>query len=359
MKLLAFLIAITAIFWSSYFCQAETTARPVEKLLQPGSIARPTHTVAGAVVSHPSAQLSDSEVILQQCWNVTQLRGSALEKKVLRPTKPDGYFPTIQPELNPPVTPRLQNCIRHVQPTDNSRKIIALTFDVCERNLETAGYDTEIVNYLRDQHIKATFYAGGKWMHSHPERTKQLMADPLFELGNHAWTHGNMRLLTGEAMRQQILWTQAEYQQQRQALANQCPAVDLTRIPTTLRTFRFPYGTCSRESLDALASYGLPAIQWNIVTGDPSPKQTAAAIVHKVLHLAQSGSIIVAHANGRGHHTAQALREFIPQLQAKGFEFVTVSELLASGTAITTQDCYEETPGDNLKYDRLFGTGTE
>ncbi|WP_069472231.1 polysaccharide deacetylase family protein [Candidatus Marithrix sp. Canyon 246] len=40
------------------------------------------------------------------------------------------------------------------------KKIIALTFDLCERTKERTGYDAAIVNYLRKHHIKATFYAG-------------------------------------------------------------------------------------------------------------------------------------------------------------------------------------------------------
>ncbi len=73
-------------------------------------------------------------------------------------------------------------------------KRIALTFDLCEMASDVTGYDAELIAYLRKEGIHATFYAGGKWMRSHPEQTKQLMVDPLFELGNHAWTHVNLHL---------------------------------------------------------------------------------------------------------------------------------------------------------------------
>ena len=95
---------------------------------------------------------------------------------------------------------------------------ITLTFDLCEQADEVTGYDGELVDTLRAQGVKATFYAGGKWMRSHPERTLQLMADPLFELGNHAWTHGNLRVLQGAEMANQIRWTQAEYERLRDQL---------------------------------------------------------------------------------------------------------------------------------------------
>lgn len=354
MKFINLILSVTTLL-NCAVVNAETV-RPTEKLLEPGSLARTT--------TAPTGQIFGSETILKQCWTPAELQGSPLDKKVNRPVEPDATPPdlsNIQAALNSPVPSQLRNCIRRVQPT-NGEKLVALTFDLCERNLEKTGYEAEIFNYLRKNNVKATFFVGGKWMHSHPEKTQQLMADPLFELGNHAWTHGNMRILTGKEMQQQILWTQAEYQRHRQLLATQCPAAtsaEMNKIPNTLRTFRFPYGTCSSESLQTLASYGLPAIQWDVVTGDPASKQTADGIAKVILNSVKPGSIIIAHANGRGHGTAQALPKFIPQLKAQGYQFVTVSELLASGSVEATSDCYEETPGDNSKYDKIFGKGTE
>jgi hypothetical protein len=78
-----------------------------------------------------------------------------------------------------------------------------------------------------------------------------------------------------------------------------------------------------------------------------------------VLKQAQPGSIIVCHANGRGHHTAQALVLFVPELQKRGYTFVTVSELLTLGKVFATSDCYELYPGDNKRYDQIFGNGEE
>ena len=40
----------------------------------------------------------------------------------------------------------------------------------------------------------------------------QLVAEPLFEVGNHAWTHGNFGSARSERMREQIAWTQAQYE---------------------------------------------------------------------------------------------------------------------------------------------------
>jgi hypothetical protein len=53
-------------------------------------------------------------------------------------------------------------------------------------------------------------------------------------------------------------------------------------------------------------------------------------------------------------HTAAALPIAIPALKAKGFEFVTVSELLAAGRPVLVDSCYDSKPGDTDKYDVFF-----
>jgi len=296
-------------------------------------------------------------------WSPKELFGNPLkDKKVQRHLPADHSSPDHnEPQVTGnPLPANYRNSIRYVP--DPKKKIIALTFDLCERATEITGYDGAIVNYLRKNGVKATFYAGGKWMRSHPNKTQQLMADPLFEIGNHGWTHGNMRVLKGDRMKNQILWTQAQYEILRGNLQEQfnISNEEMNKIPPVPLTFRFPYGTCSTESLDTLADMGLPAVQWNIVTADPVRGQTGKAISQTILKKARPGSIIIAHANGRGHGTADSLNLFIGKLRNQGYKFVTISELLASSKRVkSTTECYELRSGDNKRYDRIFGEGTE
>jgi peptidoglycan/xylan/chitin deacetylase (PgdA/CDA1 family) len=125
-------------------------------------------------------------------------------------------------------------------------------------------------------------------------------------------------------------------------------------VPDTLRLFRFPYGACNPAALAAVAAAGQLAIQWDVSTGDPSPQQSAAAIANAILRGVRPGSIILAHANGRGHNTAAALPLAIPKLKAQGYEFVTVSELLAAGRPEISATCFDQRPGDTDRYDFLF-----
>src|SRR6185369_10560821 len=106
------------------------------------------------------------------------------------------------------------------------RKLIALTFDLCEQPGEIAGYDGAIIDYLRREGVKATFFAGGKWMRSHEARTQQLMGDPLFEIGNHSEAHRNLRLLTGAKLTAEVAGPQRAYEAIRAKLAQMQCAVD-------------------------------------------------------------------------------------------------------------------------------------
>ena len=263
-------------------------------------------------------------------------------------------------ELQPatPIPAELRGSIRRVE-VPKGQKLIALTFDLCEDRGEVAGYEGRIFDYLRAQNVKATLFAGGKWLRSHLSRTEQLMTDPLFEMANHAEAHRNLRKLDGTALSDEILGPQRAYENIRTHLATtQCAAQasdGMQTVAPRLGLFRFPFGACNPAAMAAVNDAGLLAIQWDLSSGDPDPHMTAGAIAEQILRHVKPGSIIISHANGRGWHTAEALPLVIPKLKALGYEFVTVSELLAAGRPVIADSCYDSRPGDTDRYDFLAG----
>jgi peptidoglycan/xylan/chitin deacetylase (PgdA/CDA1 family) len=236
------------------------------------------------------------------------------------------------------------------------RKLVALTFDLCEVAHQVAGYDGAIVDYLRAHNVKATFFAGGKWMLSHLERAEQLMADDRFEVGTHGWAHINLRVARGRVVTDEILGATAAYDITRKALSLRKCVKDesvpkLAHVPELPKVFRFPFGACHAGAMKEVAKAGLFAIQWDVSTGDPSRNASARSIARAVLTEAKPGSIIIAHANGRGWNTAKALPLFVPEMRKQGYEFVTVSELMAAGTPEIATTCYDRRPGDTNRYD--------
>ncbi len=317
-----------------------------------------TAAMPGSTNSTGPALTFGSQAVLDRCWTADELRGKS--ENPAKGTVHGGQGPSSPPRLLPLCSPgllrpELHGSIRAVEVPADKGKPVALTFDLCEANGEKSGYDADIVNILRTHRVKATFFVGGKWMRSHPDRTQQLMADPLFEIGNHSWSHANFSQLSEDQIEREVLWTQAQYEALREELqtrncALEAGQAEVEKIPRVPELFRFPYGACTSVAQRVVTKCGLPAIQWSIVTGDAASFQTAAGIVRIVQQQIRPGAIIIAHANGRGHGTAAALERLIPELRQNGYQFVTVSELLASGKVIRASECYENRPHDNRRY---------
>jgi peptidoglycan-N-acetylglucosamine deacetylase len=282
------------------------------------------------------------------CWMASDLAyhkgDERVHKTVARIAPPQRILAEYSPIAQ-------RGTIRRVKLTGD-KKLVALTFDLCEQPSEISGYQGGIVDFLREHRIKATFFMGGKWMLSHRERAQQLMADPLFEVANHTWEHRNLRVVSGQALVAEIKNAQIAYEQVREELeAKRCtgPRGDTLaheQAPRRLGLLRFPYGACSAAALDEAAHQGLLPIQWDVSSGDPAFAQSARAIEHQVLTNVQPGSIVLFHANGRGWHTDGALPGIIATLKARGYEFATVSELLAAGEPVVAATCYDSHPGD-------------
>ncbi|MCB2261723.1 MAG: polysaccharide deacetylase family protein [Candidatus Thiosymbion ectosymbiont of Robbea hypermnestra] len=307
--------------------------------------------------------LHGSQYLLRHCWTQDQLEASPGEdqhswedgSRNIPPTPPADSQDWGLSEQGAEGT-----TIRSVRLSAGSMAV-ALTFNLIERANEGSGYDGALVDVLRRERIPATFFASGKWLLSHPERTRQLMADPLFEIGLLGWNHRNLALLGQTQIKQQLQRAEAAYRKVRDRLkANPCTAEskgaeEMSLIAPAPTLFRFPYGRCNRTGLRTVAAFGFRAIQWNLVLDDIATDTSVESIVEKLQTMPDSsGTILVGHGDGRGRHTAAAIKASIPDLRERGYEFVTVSQLLNQGEPVTANSCYEYTPNDNLGYDKCF-----
>ena len=199
-----------------------------------------------------------------QCWTPAALAGTEAELKHVHSRQSLDLTPLRQVTLPPatPIATELRGSIRGVT-LPLGEKLIALTFDLCEENGYVSGYDGRVVDLLRAQGIKATFFAGGKWMETHPERAQQLIADPLFEIGSHGLRHLDLSHAKEHTLSEEITLTEAAYARARTALnARQCFAGAPQQPQERLTLFRFPYGRCNDEALAATANAGLIAVQF-------------------------------------------------------------------------------------------------
>ena len=242
-----------------------------------------------------------------------------------------------------------EGIIRRVKLPDGV-KAVSLTFDMCELDTITTGCDMDIINFLRERNIAATLFMGGKWMRTHSRRVMQIMSARNFEIANHNWSHGNCALLSDSGLRAQILWTQSQYELLREES-------DSEDIPTAMGLFRLPYGRGSERAIKIINSLGLRIIQWDVAaeSGNNENINHARKNALKVANMTKPGSILLFHANLVPKGTINLLRETVKILQERGYNFVTVSELLSMGEPETTRDGYFTTPGDNIALDKKFG----
>jgi peptidoglycan/xylan/chitin deacetylase (PgdA/CDA1 family) len=195
------------------------------------------------------------------------------------------------------------------------QKKVALTFDACTTTREPSPYDPRITAELEAMHVPATVFVGGGWAQEEAPMLRELARDPLFEIGNHTFTHPHLARLSDAQIRDELLRTKVEI------------AAVTGHTPTL---FRPPYGVYDAHVLRVAAELGLTTVEYDLPSGDPDVHATKQSLVNWVLREARPGSIIVMHINHRRFHTAEALPEIVAGLRARGFELLTVGELLRS-----------------------------
>lgn len=208
---------------------------------------------------------------------------------------------------------------------------VALTFDadmtwgmdtLLKRGLVKSWYDPEIKKTLYRENVKATFFLTGLWVRDYPGVAKELAQNPLFEIGNHSLSHP---AFTKNCFRLPFIGNS----QDKDEIVS---AQEIIRSTTgvTPKYFRFPGGCYDNVDLENVAKLGLKIVHWDVVSGDAYFK-TTEQIVANVLPKVRNGSIIVFHIhdNSFAPKTNEALKQIIPTLKKQGYQFVTISELLA------------------------------
>lgn len=316
--------------------------------------------ISSTSLASPSLYAEDGQIPThapQACWVAADLAARDGEDTIVKER--------IEPPLPQPASvdaapaePRALGSVRSVR-LPPGKKLIALTFDLCEGVNEVAGYQGKIVDILRDHGVKATFFMSGKWMMTHKARAQQLISDARFEVGNHTWEHRNLRLLSSPDATDEIRKADQAYDELRHDLeARKCAVPGRQGMadeiaPKSMSLFRFPYGACDSKSLATVGRQGLVPIQWDVSSDDPDWKERPDAMTKKVLDNVHPGSIVLFHANGRGWYTDDALPDIISSLRKQGYDFVTVTELLKAGEPVISSSCYDQTVGDTDQYDEL------
>ena len=185
---------------------------------------------------------------------------------------------------------------------------IALTFDDGPHPHLTG----QILDILEQYGVRATFFMIGQNVENYPDAAREVIRRG-HEVGNHTFSHTALAKLSESDVREEL-------ERCEDALDRHCDY--------SPRLFRPPQGLLS-EAIDSCARQGAyRLILWSLDTRDWEIK-APDHIVSSVLSRVQSGDIILMHDYvGVNSGTPQALAILLPALLERGFEPVTVSELL-------------------------------
>ncbi|HEX3030597.1 MAG TPA: polysaccharide deacetylase family protein, partial [Clostridia bacterium] len=128
----------------------------------------------------------------------------------------------------------------------------------------------------------------------------------------HGWDHTDLIKLSADQIKKQIESSQNKFSQ----LIGKKPLI-----------IHPPYGDVNGKVLSAAADENCKLVIWSIDTLDWSQKEPSH-IIKNVIDNVRPGEIILMHSNEDKKATAEALPGIIKGLQEKGYEFVTVAEML-------------------------------
>ncbi len=202
------------------------------------------------------------------------------------------------------------NQVDVVWSVNTTKKLIALTFDDGPR----PDWTPEVLSILAEARARATFFMVGVNARDHGDLVAGRLDE--HEVGNHTWQHRDLARLGYEECYDALKRTHDE----------------LTRLwgrePVLLRP---PYGHIGGSSLLAANELGYRLVLWNRQMLESDYLSNPPGLVEYIVNSCTPGTILLAHDTGPADRLVaiRGLAEMIRGLRAKGFEFVTVSELLS------------------------------
>lgn len=181
-------------------------------------------------------------------------------------------------------------------------KKIALTFD----DGPHPSYTEQLLDGLKERGVHATFFVTGEHAKLHPDIIKRMQEEGHL-IGNHTYSHIQLRKNNRDQFREELILTNKV----------------ITEITgEEVQYVRPPYGIWDKKFETELNMF---PVLWTI---DPLDwcSSNADCIAGKVVEKAQENDIILMHDYYES--SVEAALEVVDELQAKGYTFVTVEEIL-------------------------------
>ena len=185
-------------------------------------------------------------------------------------------------------------------------KEIALTID--DGPHEPTG--RQLLDIFKSRGIHATFFVVGMRMKEQPDLLRRMIAEG-HEVGDHTQNHRHLDGLTAEQVQREMLWND----------------INFNRITGRhFNLFRPPGMRYDDNVLAVSKRRGYVMVSWNSAARD-FENVSADFIYRRVMDRVENGSIILLHDDNP--NTVEAMPRLLDSLRARGYRFVTISEMLA------------------------------
>lgn len=196
----------------------------------------------------------------------------------------------------------MQDALRVYYNGNTNNKNVSLMFNVYWGN----EYLTPILNILKEEGIKTTFFVGGVWVDKYPELLLDIVADE-HEIGNHGYFHKSHDELN--------------YQQNQDEIFNNHKLVKQL-INVDMNLFAPPSGAFNETTLQVAKNLGYSVIMWTKDTVDWRDADDDI-IYNRAIKNLKNGDLILMHPTKA---TTTALPNVIKQIKQNGYNIVNVSK---------------------------------
>lgn len=194
---------------------------------------------------------------------------------------------------------------KYIWDIPNKKNSIYLTFD----DGPTPEITTWVLDVLKQENIKATFFCIGKNIAAQPDIFKKTLSEG-HAVGNHTFNH-----LNGWKTKQ------TSYLENCHA----CEAIITSYSSVKPILFRPPYGKIKKKQAEKIKKSGYKIIMWDVLSADFDTKISPQKCLDNVISSVKSGSIIVFHDSQKAAINLKfALPKAIKVLKQKGFVFETL-----------------------------------
>lgn len=185
-------------------------------------------------------------------------------------------------------------------------KNIYLTFD---EGYE-AGYTQQILNILKENNVKATFFITAHYLNTQEELVKQMLEEGHI-VGNHTVNHKSMPDLTDEKIKKEI---------------TELHTAIYEKFGYEMKYIRPPMGEFSERTLLLTQNLGYKTVMWSFAYEDwnednQSDEEKAKEKILKNLH---NGEIMLLHGNSKTN--TNILGKIIQEAKNMGYEFKSLEQ---------------------------------